>query len=669
MVSASNTKKLASKLVCGLCSVELRMVIYKYEILTYAIMLEYRHMTQIVDTESYAALKEVGEDEKLLDFITGKEIPNKPENREAKVPYEKRLVEEYGYNLKDIEPEFRIQKGSTLIGPADIVVFYPGKEHIQENIFIIIECKRKDRRDGLDQLKSYLAPSKSAKFGVWFNGDELAYIKKLDKDPHWREVLNIPTVGESEGLPRKGDLKPVVELNKLLEPIHNKIYADGGLSSEEIFDEIIKLMFTKIADERDVGNPFVAFGITDDEEEAISTGLSNDFRFRIEDLFEKVKRRYRDLFDPSDKIKLRTPTLAFVAAQFENLSFRKTERDIKAAAFQKFVYAHQRGERGQFFTPDPIIKLAVKILDPTEDEMLVDPCCGTGGFLVESMKHVWAKIDKSNDDSTEKELRKQAFARDKIRGLDISSRLSKVAKMRMILEDDGHTGIFSADSLAPFSVIQREAIESGAVVVYPNSFDLVLTNPPFGTKGRVSSKTILEQYELSRKWKANEEGLYENTGKLLEGQVPDVLFIERCLELLKKKGRMAIVLPEGDLTNSTFAYLRHYLRDRAKILAVVSLPKETFIPHGTGVKASIVFVQKLDGQDLSALKESDYVIFFAMIEKVGYEGDKNGTVIYKRDTHGEKILGTDGKEIVDQDIDSVIAAWESFKEKYDPIIR
>lgn len=131
------------------------------------------------------------------------------------------------------------------------------------------------------------------------------YIKKLDKDPHWREVLNIPGALEQEGLPRKADLKPIVDLNKILEPIHNKIYADGGLSSEEIFDEIIKLMFTKIADEKDSSSPFVSFGISNDEEEAITTSSSNDFHARIEDLFERVKRRYKDLFDPSDHIKFR----------------------------------------------------------------------------------------------------------------------------------------------------------------------------------------------------------------------------------------------------------------------------------------------------------------------------------------------------------------------------
>lgn len=598
-------------------------------------------------------------DSELLDFITDKPIPNKPENREAKVPFEKRLVEEYGYNKTDIEPEFRIQHGSHTIGPADIVVFHSGKDHIQENIYIIVECKKKDSKDGEQQLKSYLSPCKSAKYGVWFNGDEAKYFKVLDKDPHWREILNIPTALEQEGLPRKADLKPIVDLNKLLEPIHHKIYADGGLSSEEIFDEIIKLMFSKIADEKDTSNPSVSFGISDVEEEAINNNTSNDFRARIEDLFDRVKRRYKDLFDESEKIKIKTATLAYIAAQFENLSFRNTERDIKAAAFQKFVYAHQRGERGQFFTPDPIIKLAVNIIDPKEDEMIIDPACGTGGFIVETMKYVWQQIDLSKDSNIDKDRRKLDYARDKIRGIDIARRLAKVTKMRMILEDDGHTGVFSADALATFPTIQKEAIESNATAIQSGSFDVVLTNPPFGSKGKVTSKAILEQFELAYKWKQNETGIFEKTN-IIADQVPDILFIERCLQLLKYGGRMGIVLPDGDITNSTLSYLRQYIKDKAKILAVVSLPKETFIPHGTGVKASVVFLQKLKSEELEKEKKNNYPVFFGIIEKIGYDGDKKGTPLYKRDENGEPILNENGEQILDEDVSRVVKEWKEF---------
>lgn len=600
----------------------------------------------------------------LYDFITEKPIPNKPENREAKVPFEKRLVEEYGYNKSDIEPEFRIQHGHHTIGPADIVVFHAGKPHVQENIYIIVECKKKDSKDGEAQLKSYLSPCKSAKYGVWFNGNEALYFKVLDKDPHWREILNIPTALEQEGLPRKADLKPIVDLNKLLEPIHHKIYADGGLSSEEIFDEIIKLMFSKIADEKDTSNPSVSFGISDAEEESIATNTSNDFRARIEDLFDRVKRRYKDLFDETEKIKLKTPTLAYIAAQFENLSFRNTERDIKAAAFQKFVYAHQRGERGQFFTPDPIIKLAVNIIDPEEDEMIIDPACGTGGFLVAAMKHVWQKIDNTKDDSIEKNRRKLDYARDKIRGIDISKRLAKVTKMRMILEDDGHTGVFSADSLASFTTIQKEAVESNATAIQPGTFDVVLTNPPFGSKGKVTSKAILDEYDLGHKWKQNEAGVFEKTN-IIADQVPDILFIERCLQLLKDGGRAGIVLPDGDITNSTLAFLRQYIKDKAKILAVISLPTATFIPHGTGVKASIIFLQKLNPEDLEKEVKKDYPIFFGIVEKIGYDGDKRGTPLYKRNDNSELILDEKGESILDEDVTEVVREWEELKKSYD----
>jgi len=278
------------------------------------------------------------------------------------------------------------------------------------------------------------------------------------------------------------------------------------------------------------------------------------------------------------------------------------------------------------------------------------------------MKQVWDKIEKSNDDKTEKEVRKLNYSRDKIRGIDISRRLAKVSKMRMILEDDGHTGVFSADSLAPFEIIQRDAIEFGAVAIKPETFDILLTNPPFGSKGKVSSKIILEQFELGRKWRKGEGGNFEKTNETTE-QVPDILFIERCLELLKNSGRMAIVLPDGDLTNSSLSYLRGWIKNKAKILAVVSLPKETFIPHGTGVKASVLFLQKLSPEELEKLKKKDYKIFFGIIEKIGYAGDKKGTALYKRNENGELIRDAKGKEILDEDVSEVVEEWEKFVEK------
>ncbi len=611
---------------------------------------------KIIDTEEK-------KDNRLLDFITGEAISNKPENREAKVPFEMRLVDEYDYKKSDIQPEFRVQKGSALIGPADIVIFDEGKPHTQDNIFIIVECKKKNRKDGLEQLKTYLAGCENAQYGVWFNGEEVLYLKRLKAAPHWKETFNIPKKGETLGLPRKADLNEATELIKLFGIIHNYIYANDGLSNQEVFGEVLKILFIKIEDEKDATDKIAKFGISDGEYDAISEGKSNNFQKRISDLFEKVKKSYGDVFNENDRINLKTRTLAFVVGQLQNLDLRHSPRDVKGAAFQKFVYAHQRGERGQFFTPDPIVDLAVKFLDPKPDERILDPAVGTGGFIVATMKYVWEKYFsdiKNERDRREAEL---DYAKKNIRGIEINPTLSKVAKMRMILEDDGYTGIFSENSLEDWPVIHASAREAGVSGdMGQGAFDIIMTNPPFGSQGKIDDRSFLERFDFGWKWE-EEKGKFKKENRLQNGQVPDILFIERCLGFLKDGGRMGIVLPDGDLTNSTLAYVRDYIKNRARILAVVSLPKETFIPHGAGVKASVLFLQKLPPKELDVLKKKDYPIFFGIIEKNGYEGDKEGAPTYKRDENGELVMGGTGQPILDEDVSEVIEEWRKFEKK------
>lgn len=611
-------------------------------------------------------------DEKLFDFITGKEIANKPENREAKVPFEKRLVEEYGYPKVDIQPEFRIQKGSTLIGPADIAVFKHGKPHNQDYIDIIVETKNKDSSDGKRQLKSYMAPCKNVRYGVWFNGGQIIYLRTTKGEP--KETFGIPRFGEQLGLPRKNDLKPFKELSKRFEIIHNYIYANEGLRNDETFDEILRLLFIKIMDEKDITSDFVQFGISDEEWELITDGKEDETKFkqRIENLFEKAKDKYSDIFRLGEEINLKTHTLAWVVGQLQDFSLLDSDIDVKGAAFQKFVYHHQRGERGEFFTPDPIIKLVIAFLKPKIEEKILDPACGTGRFLTETFKYIRNKYIYAfrNKDKEEKHrfLARDAqtdYAFSKLRGIDFNPTIAKVAKMRMVLMDDGHTGIFSANSLESWDSLQKIALDQEVKgKIGPGEFDLIMTNPPFGSKGKVDARDVLENFDLGHKWKFNKENSkWEKQDKLQNSQVPDILFIERCLDFLKDNGKMAIVLPDGDLTNSTLGYVRQYIKNQARILAVVSLPKETFIPSGAGVKTSVIFLQKLLPEELEKLKKKDYPVFFGIIEKIGHDGNKNGTPIYKRDNNGEIILDKRGEVIIDEDVSEVVGEWEKFKKK------
>lgn len=609
--------------------------------------------------ESAVGLTTMDKEEKLIDYITKEEISNTPENREAKVVFEKRLHEEYGYSLDQMLPEFRIKKGSTLIGPADIVVFHDPKNKTQDNIHIIVECKRKNRTDGIEQLKTYLAGCESAEYGVWFNGDDIEYINRLKKPPHWKRTFNIPRFGEKLGLPRKDSLKPATELVKVFETCHNHIYANDGHLKDKVFNEMLKVLFLKLMDERNYTTSNCNFGITEDEYDEINNGKSNQFEDRINLLLDLAKSQNKDIFSFEEKINLKLTTLAFVVGQLQNYDLTHSSRDVKGLAFQKFVYAHQRGDRGEFFTPDPIIELAVHLINPNINEIVLDPACGTGGFLVASMKYVENNLKERIKNQIDYERAKTNFALKNLIGIDFNPDLVRVSKMRMILEEDGHTGIFHSNSLESFEKIQANAKSSSAINLGNESIDIILTNPPFGKKGKVTDKEILSQYSLGHQWK-KKSGKYVQTEKILDEQVPDILFIERCLEFLKNKGKMAIVLPEGTLTGPKLQYVRDFINSKAKIVAIVSLPYATFIPHGANVKAAIMFLQKLGKEQLEKIHEEDYSVFMVDIEKIGYSGNKNGTINYKIDDYGNYTLDTDGEKIVDEDISEALQVWNDY---------
>jgi len=601
----------------------------------------------------------------IRDIITNAWIKATPENKEAKVVFEERLVKEYGYSKNQIQPEFPIKKGSKYIGPADIVVFRDEKHKRQEDIYIIVECKRKERTDGIEQLKSYLAPTQ-AKYGVWFNGREVAYIKHNNKPPYYTTALYLPRKGEKEGFPKKSELRPVTDLYNIFHICHNHIFANDGLGNQDAFDEFLKILFMKMFDERDRTSSRVKFWITDEEEKEILDGKPSDFFDRIYTLFNEVKKKYSSIFDSNEKINLKNETIAFVVAQLKNFDFSLTSTDVKGQAFQTFVKSYYRGEKGEFFTPHQITHLCVDMLEPKQNETIIDPACGSGGFLVAAMKYVINKSLTSKEKEDPNLLARfiKDYAEDSIRGIDISKKLARVAKMQMVLEDDGHTGIFQADSLDSFVNIEKQAEKAGTTKIKREGFNLIFTNPPFGSKGKIKNKSILRQYELAYKWKRNKRtGKWEREpNKLMENQVPDILFIERCLQFLAPYGRMATVLPDGDLTNSSLGYVRQWIRDNARILAVVSLPQVTFVPSGAGVKASVLFLQKLPPEELEELKKKDYPIFMGIIEKIGY--DIRGRDIYKRNERGEVIKDENGEPMIDEDVSLIIKEFNKFKGKY-----
>jgi len=595
----------------------------------------------------------------IKDFATGKLLKNTPEEKRRQ-EIEKRLVEEWGYPKELIDIEVPIQFGSKRIGFADIVVYRDERsKDANRNAYIIVEVKQEKRRDGIEQLESYMNAT-TAEFGIWYNGRDIVFLRKPPKPAPIHEISRIPRYGERfEDLERqftKDDLKPAYNLKARFDEIHNYLYANEGFLKEKLFGEVIKLIFMKLVDEKSPRRE-VWFWISEREyEEMLKSGDSPSFIRRIQRLWDETKRLYPEV---NGELLLKPLSIAEIVRRLQEISFTKTRDDIKGTAFQTFIHENMRGDRGEFFTPQPAIELAVGMLNPDYDESVIDPACGTGRFLIWTMEHVKKKYSLDAKGVAD-------YARAHIAGIDINPDLVKVAKMYMVLFEDGWSNIFDANSLLPFDELEKIAEKRRVppqATPEPNKFDIVLTNPPFGSKGKINDPKILSQFELGHKWKYNKnKKKWIRTSQLLKGQTPEILFIERCWQLLKPYGRMAIVLPDGILTNQSLGYVRQWIMEHARILAVVSLPPETFVPYGTGTKASVLFIQKLPEDELEELNKKGYPIFMAVAEKIGY--DVRGRTIFKRDDEGNIVKDQKGEPIVDTDIPEIVKKFEDFKKKY-----
>lgn len=431
-------------------------------------------------------------------------------------------------------------------------------------------------------------------------------------------------------------------LLKRFEEIHNYIYANDGLSTQQTLEEITKVLFVKISDEKNGANEFRIN--LEELNEIKQTGTSDSFSKRITKLFQKTKTVFREVFDSDDKIRLSNISLAYTVNKLQNISLSDSSFDAKGLAFQKFLARHEKDGRGQFFTPEPVIRFCVDIIKPQMDELIIDPACGSGGFLNASLQY----IIKNNKGVNIKEI-----IANNVFGLDINKSIARIAKMKLLLEANGKSNIICTNSLDDFDEILL-SLSNLTTNTIDNGFDVLLTNPPFGTVGRITNTKILSRFDLGHKWKY--DGNYHiKTSTIQNSQVAEILFIERCLQFLKEGGRLGIVLPNGHFENSSLEYLREYIKTKASILAIINLPQETFIPYGTGVKTSLLFLEK------TTLERKDkYRIFFSKINKLGYQGNKNGTPIYKKDKYGLNIKNTDGNFIIDEDFSDVVKDYTSF---------
>ena len=565
--------------------------------------------------------------EKIIDYISGLEVNGTPEEIEATQIFSRQLVEDYGYpkNYIQTRPQYRVKvrpSDNKKEYPVDIAVFNSESKN-EDTEYIIVECKKKNRKDGKSQLENYLTFSK-ASLGVWFNGEERAFIRKIEKDGKvfFEDIPNIPNYGqklEDIGKFKRKDLKATHNLKSNFKAIRNYLAANnvGATRDETLAQQLINIIFCKIYDEKYTGlEEEISFraGTTDSPEE---------IKERIDTIFENVKREYRDVIDQEDKISLESTSVKYIVGELQNYCLMEAERDVIADAFEVFIGHALKGSQGQFFTPRNVIKMMVDCLNPTEDDVIIDPACGSGGFLIETLRYIWRGLDLkatalgwSQSILTQEKIN---VAYNSIRGIDKDYFLSKVAKAYMAIIGDGKSGIFCEDSLENPDNWKTKTLQK----INMNSFDIVLTNPPFGSNIPVKGDQKLKQYDLAHKWKYNDNSHKWEKGKLKDKEVPQILFIERCLQLLRDGGRMAIVLPDGVYGNESLSYVRNWLIDKVRILAIIDIPLETFLPN-TGTKTSVMIIQK----NKDAYKEN-YPIFMAIANTCGH--DRRGNEIESDD--------------------------------------
>lgn len=561
----------------------------------------------------------------IFDFISGEQVKSTPEEVEAVQVFARQLVEDYGYPKEHIQtrPQFRVKvrpSDTKKEYPVDIAIF-PNSKKQEDDIYIIVECKKKNRKDGKTQLQDYLRFSK-AFLGVWFNGEERFFLRKVEKAGRieFEEIPNIPQYGqrvEDIGKFKRADLKQTHNLKSTFKAIRNHLAANtvGATRDEVLAQQLINLIFCKIYDERFTEpNDVVTFRAGVDEN---STEVKN----RILELFGRVKRKYKEVIDDSDTITLDANSVSYVVGELQNYCLIEAERDIIADAFETFIGHALKGGQGQFFTPRNVVKMMVDILDPDDEDLIIDPACGSGGFLIEALRHIWRKLDAEgekyhwNDSNLREE--KMEVALNRIRGIDKDYFLSKVAKAYMAIIGDGKSGIFCEDSLERPENWQDKT----KLKIDIGKFSILLTNPPFGSKIPVRGEDKLKQYEFGYKWKLDKESKkWIKTEKLKDQEEPQVLFIERCLSLLKEGGRMAMVLPSGILGNEQESYLRQYIQEKGNLFAIVELPFETFSPNVT-INTSVLFIQKG--------KSDKKDIFISINEHCGH--DKKGRPVEKDD--------------------------------------
>lgn len=638
------------------------------------------------------------------------------------------LTEDFGYPLSRIKLEYEVTFGKEK-KRADIVIF---DKQQTDSPYIIVELKKPKLKDGKEQLKSYCNAT-GAPIGVWSNGKSISYYHR--KEPNYFEdISTIPRADQklSDILSERWTIDDLVEKDKLISErkslkdlileMEDEVLAGAGV---DVFEEVFKLIFTKLFDEMESGRnktrtlEFRNYGDTETE-----------LKERIQNLFDKARSKWEGVFSTDAKIQLTPSHLSVCVASLQDVKLFNSNLDVVDEAFEYLINKSSKGEKGQYFTPRYVIDMCVKMLNPKSSEKMIDTAAGSCGFPVHTIFHVWENIlkEKGMERShlftlEQKPAECTDYVNDNVFAIDFDEKAVRVARTLNLIAGDGQTNVLHLNTLDYERWKQNLDSEDWQDTYSEGwkklkklrtrkndnrdfNFDIVMANPPFA--GDVKESRILAKYDMSRsvsweKIKNAPKGVnieqgeptfpeaLANTGETNTGETiyqmsdgtfrktklkqasnmsRDILFVERNLDFLKPGGRMAIVLPQGRFNNISDRALREYIADRCRILAVVGLHGNVFKPH-TGTKTSVLFVQKWD--ETLCPRVDDYNIFFATMQEPSK--DNSGDKIYRSTTNEEgenvPLLDSHGHLIVKHDLfnhdgltgDGIAEAFAEFAKK------
>ena len=662
-------------------------------------------------------------DDAIIDYITGEPVKDTPKEQ-VRQRIARALFHEYGISVEDMARDFPVpvqtEDGRRRTKKADIAIFAHDAPHTLENLRRVVVCKPEPKngnsvtkirtheqaKKDLDELKDLMGDETTpqVQYGLWTNGLDFFFLhKEVHRfGAHFEARADWPLGDESVGSRtvasvarlRRGEAGM---LKTAFRRCHNYIHGNEGMPKDAAFWQFLYLLFAKMHDERVSRERGIAPRFFAGGDEPFTEEGRRKIRRRVLELFNEVKKEY-PLFSARDEIVLSDRALAFIVSELAPYDLSGTDIDAKGIAYQELVGVNLRGDRGQYFTPRGACELMVSILDPKEEETVLDPACGTGGFLRETLWHLLKKWRAEEGTlglpDTEEQLvthqeRLRAYARDHLFGADFDPFLVRATSMNIMALTGIEGNVYHMDSLA-FPEGHLDGVKEAKKRIPLGSVDVLMTNPPFGTEIKIVDKDVLDWYRdgVAQSWSRDPEtGRLVASRKNVAAMAPEQLFIQRAVEWVKPGGRIGIVLPNGILSNPGPAdeAIRRWILDNCWVLASVELPVETFIVDANvNILTTLLFLKKKTDQERMAEamgQRQDYPVFMAVAEKVGV--DRRGNPVYKRRPDGEIVLevtqereririgGRDEvrvlhrkRPVIDNDLPKIAEAYRRFREKY-----